>query len=141
MNFNKTETKMNKIQALDKLNIRENSQFKEDLQLYMDNKDLSPEEKYERLQIGGVNNWSGYEFAIDDAEIYGEDWYDLSNVDKLTYLENAGVDNWEWYSESLYPEVNPYEVSDEDIVECFEENEEYYARNWSSYTEYLNLIE
>lgn len=45
---------MNKIQALDKLNIIENSQFKEDLQLYMDNKDLSPEEKYERLQIGGV---------------------------------------------------------------------------------------
>ena len=33
---------MNKIQALDKLNIRENSQFKEDLQLYMDNTDLSP---------------------------------------------------------------------------------------------------
>lgn len=40
-----------------------------------------------------------------------------------------------------YPEVNPYEVSDEDIVECFEENEEYYVQNWTSYTEYLNLIE
>lgn len=62
---------------------------------------LSREDIYYALEFGGVNNWNGFEFAIEAAENDGFDWYDLSPEDRMTYLENAGVDNWSYYSEAI----------------------------------------
>lgn len=59
-------------------------------------------EKYLRLEMGGVNNWYGYELAVERAEEDGFEWHYLSNEDKMDYLEAEGVDNWTWYGESLY---------------------------------------
>lgn len=51
--------------------------------------------KLDLLFRGGVDNWSGYQYAIDDASDANND------SDVLNALENGGVDNWEWYDESL----------------------------------------
>ena len=59
--------------------------------------DLTREQEFEALENGGVDNWGGYEYAIDLANEDGFDWEDLENEEKLNYLENAGVDNWEGY--------------------------------------------
>lgn len=46
------------------------------------------------LEAAGVDNWSGWDYAVEIAEEEGHDWSDLSDEDKLYYLEIAGVDNW-----------------------------------------------
>lgn len=51
--------------------------------------------KLDLLFRGGVDNWSGFQYAIDDASDANND------SDVLNALENGGVDNWEWYDESL----------------------------------------
>lgn len=56
---------------------------------------------YYALEAGGVDNWSGYDEAIDLAEGDDNDWLGLSNSEKLDYLFAAGVDNWNWFSESI----------------------------------------
>lgn len=56
---------------------------------------------YYALESGGVDNWSGYDVAIDLADADGNDWSGLSNSEKLDYLFAAGVDNWNWFSESI----------------------------------------
>lgn len=45
------------------------------------------------LQAGGVDNWDGYDYAIDIR--------DQQDIDLLNALYQAGVDNWEFYDESL----------------------------------------
>ena len=65
------------------------------------NLDLSPEETFDALKFGGVDNWSGYGIAIELAESEGEKWSELSKADKLIFLKNAGVDNWSFYDESI----------------------------------------
>ena len=56
---------------------------------------------YYALEVGGVDNWSGYDVAIDMADADGNDWSGLSNSEKLDYLFAAGVDNWNWFAESI----------------------------------------
>lgn len=56
---------------------------------------------YYALEAGGVDNWSGYDEAIDLAESDDNDWSSLSNSEKLDYLFAAGVDNWSWFNESI----------------------------------------
>lgn len=56
---------------------------------------------YYALEAGGVDNWSGYDVAIDMADADGNDWSGLSNSEKLDYLFAAGVDNWNWFAESI----------------------------------------
>lgn len=63
---------------------------------FLDDGDL-----YYALDAGGVDNWSGYDYAIDLAEGDDNDWSGLSNSEKLDYLFAAGVDNWSWFSESI----------------------------------------
>lgn len=63
---------------------------------FLDDGDL-----YYALYAGGVDNWSGYDYAIDLAEGDDNDWSGLSNSEKLDYLFAAGVDNWSWFSESI----------------------------------------
>ena len=62
---------------------------------------LSDNEIYYALEAGGVDNWNGYDEAIDMADADDNDWSSLSNSEKLDYLSAAGVDNWGYYSESL----------------------------------------
>lgn len=56
---------------------------------------------YYALEACGVDNWSGYDEAIDLAECDDNDWSDLSNSEKLDYLFATGVDNWNWFAESI----------------------------------------
>lgn len=62
---------------------------------------LSDDEIYYALEAGGVDNWNGYDEAIDMADADGNDWSGLFNSEKLDYLFAAGVDNWGYFSESL----------------------------------------
>lgn len=56
---------------------------------------------YYALEAGGVDNWSGYDEAIDMADADDNDWPSLSNDYKLDYLFAAGVDNWGEFSDSI----------------------------------------
>lgn len=62
---------------------------------------LDDDDIYYALEAGGVDNWSGYDEAIDLADSDDNDWSGLSNDEKLDYLFAAGVDNWSWFSESI----------------------------------------
>lgn len=53
------------------------------------------EEKLQALKDGGVDNWSGYESAL---EALPEDFTDEQ---LLQALEDYGVDNWECYDEAM----------------------------------------
>ena len=55
---------------------------------------MTQEERYYALEAAGVDNWSGYDFAIEMAEKDGHDWSDLLPEAKMDYLDCAGVDNW-----------------------------------------------
>lgn len=67
---------------------------------------LDDDDLYYAFEAGGVDNWSGYDEAIDLAEGDDNDWSGLSNSEKLDYLFAAGVDNWGWFSESIKDSMN-----------------------------------
>lgn len=102
--------------------------------------DLTGEDKYFALVNAGVDNWHGFEYAIELAEENDEDWDDLSPEDKLCYLESAGVDNWHFYSEAVYPIPEFYEASPELIEEVFKEYEEEYSRDWKNYKQMKMIL-
>lgn len=102
--------------------------------------DLTPEDKYYALVNSGVDNWNGFEYAVELAEENNEDWNDLSPEDKLCYLESAGVDNWHFYSDALYPTPEFYEASPELIEEVFKEYEEEYSRDWKNYKQMKMIL-
>lgn len=122
-------------EALIESNIENFDYFIEDVKdLYSDyQEELSNEDKYYALVNAGVDNWSGYEEAIQLAEDNNEDWNSLSAEDKYIYLSNAGVDNWAYYSEALSPEVDFNDVSANIIEKIFSEYEKDYAEKWKNY--------
>lgn len=122
-------------EALIKSNIEDFEYFVEDVKdLYSDyQEELSNEEKYVALVNAGVDNWSGYEEAIELVEENDEDWHDLSAEDKYIYLSNAGVDNWDYYSDALSPEVDFNDVSADIVEKIFLEYEKDYAEKWENY--------
>lgn len=68
---------------------------------------LTAEDRYYALESGGVDNWPGYSYAIEEAEeASGEDWWNLDEADRYHYLNSFGVDNWSYYSDSLEEYVN-----------------------------------
>lgn len=67
---------------------------------------LDDDDLWYALEAGGVDNWSGYDEAIDLADADDNDWSGLSNSEKLDYLFAAGVDNWSWFSESIDDALN-----------------------------------
>ena len=91
--------------ALKAANILEWQEYKDHIKCYKDdiiaNIDLTTEEEYNALENAGVDNWSGYDYAIELAENGGKDFSFLDDIDKLIYLENAGVDNWSYYYDAL----------------------------------------
>lgn len=62
---------------------------------------MTKEERYYALKAAGVDNWSGYDVAIEMAEEDGHDWSQLSPENKIDYLYCAGVDNWHFYDEAF----------------------------------------
>lgn len=62
---------------------------------------LDDDDLWYALETGGVDNWNGYDEAIDMADADGNDWSSLSNDYKLDYLFAAGVDNWGEFSDSI----------------------------------------
>ena len=122
-------------EALIENDIENFDDFVEDVKdLYSDyQEELSNEEKYVALVNAGVDNWSGYEEAIELAEENDEDWHDLSAEDKYIYLSNAGVDNWDYYSDALSPEVDFNDVSADIVEKIFLEYEKDYAEKWENY--------
>lgn len=122
-------------EALIESDIENFDYFIEDVKdLYSDyQEELTDEDKYYALANAGVDNWSGYEEAIQLAEDDNEDWNSLSAEDKYNYLSNAGVDNWTYYSEALSPEVDFNDVSSDIIEKIFLEYEKDYAEKWENY--------
>ena len=103
---------------------------------------MTREQEFEALENGGVDNWGGYEYAIDLANKDGFDWEDLENEEKLNYLENAGVDNWGWYAESIqdYKETHCEvpDVTNEEFVKIFEEIPK--KEEWNNYKDYVKFV-
>lgn len=102
--------------------------------------DLTGEDKYFALVNAGVDNWHGFEYAIELAEENNEDWDNLSPEDKLCYLEYAGVDNWHFYSDAVYPTPEFYEASPELIESVFKEYETEYSRDWQNYKQMKMIL-
>jgi hypothetical protein len=50
------------------------------------------------LQDGGVDNWGGYDDAMDNYDQSDDEATDAVNF--LNALSMSGVDNWDWYDES-----------------------------------------
>ena len=116
------------IDALKKWKIQDDSEFNDFIPEYTE--ELTDAEKYFALDSSGVDNWSGYDFALELAKDDGADWWELTPEEKLAYLYNAGVDNWSFYSDSLKEHSK---CTDQNIVECFKDNEDYFAEHWSDY--------
>lgn len=116
------------IDALKKWKIQDDSEFKDFIPEYTE--ELTDAEKYFALDSSGVDNWSGYDFALELAKDDGANWWELTPEEKLAYLYNAGVDNWSFYSDSLKEHSK---CTDQNIVECFKDNEDYFAEHWSDY--------
>ena len=116
------------IDALKKWKIQDDSEFKDFIPEYTE--ELTDAEKYFALDSSGVDNWSGYDFALELAKDDVADWWELTPEEKLAYLYNAGVDNWSFYSDSLKEHSK---CTDQNIVECFKDNEDYFAEHWSDY--------
>ena len=91
---------------------------------------------YRNLSNGGVDNWSGYSYAMELAEEDEKEWYLLTPEEKLSYLENAGVDNWGYYYEAKSSGFD-YDYLDESTqYEYFKENEDLLAEKWGNYTKF-----
>ena len=100
---------------------------------------LNDEQKYLALDYAGVDNWGGYDYAIESAEEDGFDWSELSDAEKLNYLENAGVDNWGYYGDAFEDyKLNYYDnylLEDTDLVE---ENLKDYLADYKEGAELFN---
>lgn len=87
---------------------------------------LTAEDRYYALESGGVDNWPGYSYAIEEAEeASGKDWWNLDEADRYHYLNSFGVDNWSYYSDSLEEYVNNraerYTLTPDDYVTIWQD--------------------
>lgn len=97
---------------------------------------LTDAEIYRNLSNSGVDNWSGYSYAIERAEEDEKDWSSLTSEEKLSYLEASGVDNWGYYYEAKTSGFD-YDYLDESLqYEYFKENEDVLAKKWENYTKF-----
>lgn len=101
--------------------------------------ELTPEEEFYALESWGVDNWNGYDYAIELATEDGYDYFDLEPEDKLSYLEAAGVDNWNGYFDALKEARTP-ELTDDDykkVLDMLVEDGE--LKNWGNYKKFIDL--
>ena len=101
--------------------------------------DLSDDQKFLALDYAGVDNWGGYDYAIEQAEEDGFDWSELSDVEKLNYLENAGVDNWGYYGDAFEDyKLNYYDRYLLENTDLVEENLKDYLADYKEGAELFN---
>lgn len=124
---------MKTLELLDKYNIKDCYEYMSIIKSdYVDG--LTKADIYRNLSNGGVDNWGGYDYAIELAENDEKEWSSLKAEEKLSYLEDAGVDNWGYYYESKSSGFD-YDYLDESLqYEYFKDNEDLLAKKWKNYT-------
>lgn len=123
------------LELLDKYNIKDCYEYMSNIKAdYIDG--LTKADIYRNLSNGGVNNWGGYDYAIELAEEDEKDWSSLKAEEKLSYLEAAGVDNWSYYYEAKSSGFD-YDYLNESLqYEYFKDNEDLLAKEWENYTKF-----
>lgn len=126
---------MKTLELLDKYNIKDCYEYMSNIKVdYVDG--LTKADIYRNLSNGGVDNWGGYDYAIELAEEDEKEWYLLTPEEKLSYLYAAGVDNWGYYYESKSSGFD-YDNLDESLqYEYFKDNEDLLAERWDNYTKF-----
>ena len=97
---------------------------------------LTKADIYRNLSNGGVDNWGGYDYAIELAEEDEKEWYLLTPEEKLNYLENAGVDNWGYYYEAKSSGFDYDNLNETLQYEYFKDNEDLLAKKWENYAKF-----
>ena len=126
---------MKTLELLDKYNIKDCYEYMSIIKSdYADG--LTKADIYRNLSNGGVDNWGGYDYAIELAEEDEKEWSSLKAEEKLSYLEAAGVDNWSYYYESKSSGFD-YDYLNEPLqYEYFKDNEDLLAKEWKNYTKF-----
>lgn len=126
---------MKTLELLDKYKIKDCYEYMSIIKSdYVDG--LTKADIYRNLSNGGVDNWGGYDYAIELAEEDEKEWYLLTPEEKLSYLYAAGVDNWGYYYESKSSGFD-YDNLDESLqYEYFKDNEDLLAERWENYTKF-----
>lgn len=123
------------LETLDKYKIKDCSEYMNIIQAdYIDG--LTDEQIYYNLSNAGVDNWNGYDFAIELAEEAKKEWNSLSEVEKLSYLEAAGVDNWNYYYEAKTSGFDYDNLNEKLQYKYFKDNEDLLAKEWKNYTKF-----
>lgn len=126
---------MKTLELLDKYKIKDCYEYMSIIKSdYVDG--LTKADIYRNLSNGGVDNWGGYDYAIDLAEADERDWSSLKPEEKLNYLENAGVDNWGYYYEAKSNGFDYDNLNEELQYEYFKDNEDLLAKKWENYTKF-----
>lgn len=126
---------MKTLELLDKYKIKDCYEYMSIIKSdYIDG--LTDADIYRNLSNSGVDNWSGYSYAIERAEEDEKDWSTLTAEEKLSYLEAAGVDNWGYYYEAKTSGFD-YDYLDESLqYEYFKDNEDLLAEKWENYVKF-----
>lgn len=126
---------MKTLELLDKYNIKDCYEYMSIIKSdYVDG--LTKADIYRNLSNGGVDNWGGYDYAIELAEEDEKEWSSLKAEEKLSYLEAAGVDNWSYYYEAKSSGFD-YDYLNETLqYEYFKDNEDSLAKKWENYTKF-----
>lgn len=126
---------MKTLELLDKYKIKDCYEYMSIIKFdYVDG--LTKADIYRNLSNSSVNNWGGYDYAIELAEEDEKDWSSLKDEEKLSYLEAAGVDNWSYYYEAKSSGFD-YDYLNESLqYEYFKDNEDLLANEWENYTKF-----
>lgn len=126
---------MKTLELLDKYNIKECYEYMSIIKSdYVDG--LTKADIYRNLSNGGVDNWGGYDYAIELAEEDEKEWSSLKAEEKLNYLENAGVDNWSYYCEAKSSGFDYDNLNEALQYEYFKDNEDLLAKKWENYAKF-----
>jgi len=126
---------MKTLELLDKYKIKDCYEYMSIIKSdYVDG--LTKADIYRNLSNGGVDNWGGYDYAIELAEEDEKEWSSLKAEEKLSYLEAAGVDNWAYYYESKSSGFDYDNLNETLQYEYFKENEDLLAEKWQNYTKF-----
>lgn len=123
------------LELLDKYNIKDCYEYMSIIKSdYVDG--LTKADIYRNLSNGGVDNWGGYDYAIELAEEDEKEWSSLKAEEKLSYLEAAGVDNWGYYYEAKTSGFDYDYLTESLQYEYFKDNEDLLAKKWENYTKF-----
>lgn len=126
---------MKTLELLDKYNIKDCYEYMSIIKSdYVDG--LTKADIYRNLSNGGVDNWGGYDYAIELAEEDEKEWSSLKAEEKLSYLEAAGVDNWGYYYEAKTSGFDYDNLNETLQYEYFKDNEDLLAKKWENYTKF-----